>query len=217
MSTVRIVIFAKAPRAGQAKTRLIPALGAAGAAALAERMLLQTVRQAERAQLGCVELCCAPLDDSAWQGLHLPETLIMSDQGGGSLGERMARASQRVLSSHESVLLIGTDCPGLTAERLREVAKALSTADAVMVPAVDGGYVALGLRRFDPRVFEDIPWGTSEVAARTLARFTLLRWRQHVLAAEHDIDEPSDLQHLPNTWHTPPGARTTLLPGNAEP
>ncbi|MES1993623.1 MAG: TIGR04282 family arsenosugar biosynthesis glycosyltransferase [Pseudomonadota bacterium] len=217
MSTVRIVIFAKAPRPGQAKTRLIPALGAAGAAALAERMLLQTVRQTELAQLGRVELCCTPRDDPAWRRLNLPESLRMTEQGTGSLGERMARASQRVLSAHESVLLIGTDCPGLTAERLREVAKALRTSDAVMVPAVDGGYVAIGLRRFDPRVFEDIPWGTSEVAARTLARFTLLRWRHHVLAAEHDIDEPSDLQHLPNTWRTPPGTRTTSLPGSAEP
>ena len=127
----------------------------------------------------------------------------------------MARASQRVLSNDESVLLIGTDCPGLTAERLREVAKALSTSDAVMVPAVDGGYVALGLRRFDPRVFEDIPWSTSEVAARTLARFADLGWKHCVLATEHDIDEPSDLRHVPATWCAAPGARTTSLPGSA--
>lgn len=217
MSPVRIVIFAKVPRPGLAKTRLIPALGAAGAAALAERMLLQTVVQAELAQLGRVELCCAPRDDPAWQDLHLPETLILSDQGAGVLGERMARASQRVLSAHESVLLIGTDCPGLTAERLREAAEALSTADAVMVPAVDGGYVALGLHRFDPRVFEGIPWSTSEVAARTLARFVELGWKHSVLAAEHDIDEPSDLQHLPDTWRMPAGAGTISLPGSAEP
>lgn len=217
MSTLHIIIFAKAPRPGQAKTRLIPALGAAGAAALAERMLIHTVRQAELARLGRVELCCAPLDDPAWQGLHLPETVIMSDQGTGALGERMARASQRVLSAHESVLLIGTDCPGLTAERLREVARALSRSDAVMVPAVDGGYVALGLRRFDSRVFEEIPWSTSEVAARTLERFSHLRWRHHVLAAEHDIDEPADLRYVPATWCVAPGARTTSLPGSAEP
>lgn len=209
MSPIRIVIFAKAPRPGLAKTRLIPALGATGAAALAEQMLMQTVAQAQRAQLGCVELCCTPLDDPAWRELNLPGSLALTEQGSGALGERMARACQRVLDTMESVLLIGTDCPGLTAERLCEVAEVLRTSDAVMVPAVDGGYVALGLNQFDPRVFADIPWSTGEVAAQTLARFRHLGWKYCVLAAEHDIDEPNDLHHVPDAWRAALDARSS--------
>lgn len=204
LPVVRIVIFAKAPRPGEAKTRLISALGPQGAANLARRMLLHAVEQTGAAGANVVELCCTPADEAWWQALALPATLAISDQGEGSLGERMARACARVIGRGEAILLIGTDCPQLTSTRLRSAVAMLrqadQQADALMIPAHDGGYVALGLRRHHPLLFSDIRWSTSEVAAATQDRFRALGWTCQSLAALPDIDEPADLQHLPRSW-----------------
>ncbi|MGQ0620212.1 MAG: TIGR04282 family arsenosugar biosynthesis glycosyltransferase [Panacagrimonas sp.] len=197
MNPLRIVIFAKSPNAGQVKTRLIPALGAAGAAALAKRMLRHAVTQALLAGVGEVELCRWPADDPLWPELDLPDALRLSDQGEGDLGERMARASARVLAGGQSVLLIGTDCPTLDAPRLRVLAAALTAADAAIIPATDGGYVALALNRFDPELFRDIAWSTDTVATITLRRLATLGWSVRQFPPEHDIDEPADLEFLP--------------------
>lgn len=200
MTAVRLVIFAKAPLPGQVKTRLIPALGAAGAARLAERLLFHTVAKALAADIGPVELCVSPApENTVWQALELPAELFWSDQGEGNLGERMARVVQRVVASGESVLLIGTDCPALDAAQLRDAAHALSTTDAAIAPAADGGYVALGLTRFHPRVFDDIAWSTATVTATTLARLHEIGCQVHVLPLQHDIDRPEDLNWLPAT------------------
>lgn len=132
---VRTLIFAKAPCAGIAKTRLIPALGAQGAARLAQRMLHHSVNEAIAARIGAVELCATPaIDDSAWAGQSLPRSISCSDQGAGDLGERMARAAQRTLHEGESLLLIGTDCPALDARRLQCAAQALQQVDCVITP-----------------------------------------------------------------------------------
>lgn len=198
MSAPRIVVFAKAPQPGRVKTRLIPALGADGAAALAARMLAHTLAVAAEAASGEVELCASPApDDPAWQGVAVPAALRWSAQGEGDLGARMAGAARRVLGGGGRVLLIGTDCPALNADGLRAAAQALDAADAVIIPSIDGGYVLLGLRRFDPTLFADIAWSTSGVAAETLARLRALGWTHRVLPALHDIDLPEDLVHLP--------------------
>lgn len=200
-----IVVFAKAPLAGFAKTRLIPALGAAGAADLARRMLAHTLRTARQAGLGPLELCVTPSgDDPAWRTLGLPEGLIWSDQGSGDLGARMARAARRAGERGESVLLIGTDCPALGVRRLRDAARALASHDAALIPATDGGYVLLGLRRFDPAPFEGIAWGGADVANTTLDRLARLQWRVRCFPALHDIDEAADLAHLPAGWSEAP-------------
>lgn len=204
MSGLRIIVFAKAPRPGLAKTRLIPALGAAGAAALAARMLAHALDQAVASGVGGIELCAAPAPwDAAWDGIELPEGIVRTAQGEGDLGERMARAAQRAGEAGEpcaGVLLIGTDCPALDAACLRQAASALREADAVIAPTADGGYALLGLRRFDASVFADIAWSTPTVAATTLARLDALGWPCTRLPLLHDIDEPADLVHLPPGW-----------------
>lgn len=201
----RIVIFAKAPQPGFAKTRLIPVLGTQGAADLARRMLAQTVRKALAAGLGPVELCVTPsVTDPVWQTLAVPDVMPdavhWSDQGQGDLGQRMARATQRVIESGESVLLIGTDCPELGAAHLQRAADALQRSDAALLPTFDGGYALLGLNRFHPSLFAAIAWSTAAVASETLDRFGQLGWTVHSQPMLHDIDEPADLQWLPGTW-----------------
>ena len=189
----RIVIFAKAPVPGAAKTRLIPALGAAGAARLAQRMLAQTAAAAVAAGLGEPELCAAPHPDSPEWAPFRPPGVRMTDQGAGTLGERLARAAARVVGAGERVLLIGSDCPELDAERLRAAAERLDGCDAFIHPAHDGGYALLGLARFHPSPFSGIAWSTSSVAADTAARIRALGWSLHVGDTLRDVDEPEDL------------------------
>jgi glycosyltransferase A (GT-A) superfamily protein (DUF2064 family) len=100
----------------------------------------------------------------------------------------------------DAVLLMGTDCPALDAAQLRAVAASLATHDAVLMPATDGGYVALAVRHFDLSLFTDIAWSTATVGATTLLRLRALGWQVAVLPALPDIDEPADLAALPPSW-----------------
>jgi uncharacterized protein len=197
---VRIVIFAKAPLPGIAKTRLVPALGMLGAAALAKRMLLHSIDKAIEARPSSVELCVSPRGHPIWDELPIPKCVTITDQGEGDLGQRMAAACARTLGEGEAVLLIGTDCPACDAAYLQVMLVAMASHDAVVAAAVDGGYPALGLTRFDPSVFEGIAWSTSSVLQETLARFKALMWHFKVFPELHDIDEPQDLIHLPEAW-----------------
>lgn len=200
MST-RIVIFAKAPQPGLAKTRLIPALGAPAAAALALRMLMHTLAQALAADVGPVELCVTPSSQEAvWQSITVSTSVTWSDQGEGDLGMRMARATKRVIDAGESALLIGTDCPMLDAACLQSAAHSLQHFSATLTPAFDGGYVLLGLQHFHASLFEDIEWSTETVAFETLCRLEQLGWRVQHNPMLHDIDEPDDLKWLPAAW-----------------
>ncbi len=189
----RIVIFAKAPVPGRVKTRLIPVLGDAGAARLAQHMLADTVAHAFAARLATPELCVTPHpDDPAWAG-HLPAGVRLSDQGPGDLGPRLAAAAKRVIDGGERILLIGTDCPELDGKCLSEAAIQLESHDAMIHPARDGGYVLLGLARTDPSLFDDIAWSTDAVAVTTIARIRALGWSLFVGDTLTDIDEPADL------------------------
>jgi glycosyltransferase A (GT-A) superfamily protein (DUF2064 family) len=85
----------------------------------------------------------------------------------------------------------------LDAGQLQIAALALQDADATLIPALDGGYVLLGLNQYDASAFSGIAWSTSNVATATQERIQALQWRVQTLAPLHDIDEPSDLQYLP--------------------
>ena len=189
---MRIVLFAKAPAAGRVKTRLIPALGADGAAALAGDMLAHTVAEALATGLA-VELCGEP-DPAGW---YEGPPLLLTVQGEGDLGARLACAASRALAAEDGVLLIGADCPALDRRRLRAAADALAAHDAVLHPAEDGGYVLLGLRRFDPSLFEGIAWSSAAVARQTAARIEALGWTLHTGDTLRDIDTPADLDAWP--------------------
>lgn len=202
MNPVRILIIAKEPQAGFAKTRLIPALGAQGAAELADRLLRHTLEQALAADVGPVELCVTPDPQAAyWQ--HCVATLPceLSAQVNGDLGMRMAAAAQHGLARGTPVMLIGTDCPALNALQLKTLAASLAKQDVCLCPVRDGGYSLLGLRRFDEALLNDMPWSTSHVAALTRKRLGQLDWSWYESEPLWDVDEPEDLtllrQHYP--------------------
>lgn len=203
-----LVIMAKVPIPGQVKTRLIPALGAEGAAALAERLLNHTVTTAQKTQaFAHVELCISPSVDHP--NLKADKHgLAITPQGDGDLGDRMQRAFERLLRNHDAVIMIGTDAPDMTAALLDGAASELIHSDAVFVPALDGGYTLIGLAKTHAhhlsRLFDGIPWSTGEVMVVTRDRLQSLvtevglKWHEYPPMA--DIDEPEDLVRLPREW-----------------
>ena len=195
-----IIIFAKFPARGMAKTRLQPALGLEGASLIAKQLLLHSVEQALATGFS-VELCVSPApNDLCWQTLGLPESLQWSAQANDDLGLRMLAASQQGLYKFKQVVLIGTDCPSLTPLRIQDAVHQLEQSDTVMIPASDGGYVLLGFKQADASLFSDIEWSTASVAAVTRQRIAALDWTLALLDPLHDIDEPADLKHLPVGW-----------------
>ncbi len=197
------VVFAKAPQPGLAKTRLAPALGAPGAAALAERLLNHAVAQAMAAGLGPVTVWTTPdASHPAFTRLRAQRGVRLRVQVSGDLGARMAAAFEQTLAENPGtpVLLMGTDAPTLDAARLRQAAAALRLRPAVFVPALDGGYALVGLRTPVPALFSDMVWSTPQVMAQTRARLAAAGLAHAELPAVADIDEPADLVHLPAGW-----------------
>ena len=193
----RILVFAREPAAGKAKTRLIPALGVEGAARLARVMLGHALMEAAAASVGPVELVGDPHPDTWAQ--HA-KGVVTSAQVGANLGERMGEAIERALAEGGRAVVTGTDCPGLDAARIIEAVSALDTHDVVIIPATDGGYVLIGFARFDRSVFANVEWGRETVLAATLANFEALGWSVWQGEPLADIDQPDDLKHVPATW-----------------
>ena len=201
MTRCCVMVFAKAPVAGQAKTRLIPALGAEGAARLAALLLNAALDHAVQADIGPVELCVAPDRlHPAFVAAARRRAVNVTEQGDGDLGDRMARTFERVLAMHDAAVLIGTDAPALDAAQLRAAAVALRDHDAVFSPAADGGYALVGLQRPQRGLFAGMHWSHDQVMAQTRERLAALALRHTELPTVHDIDEPRDLIHLPPGW-----------------
>ena len=191
------MVFARAP--GEAKTRLIPALGEAGVAALHRRLVMHCLRAARDSRLGPVELWCAPdTSDPFFRECERRLGASLHAQGDGDLGARMQRAFESALAGAERAILVGSDIPALSPRYLRDADQALARGDdAVIGPAEDGGYALIGLSRCDPELFRDIPWGGSEVLAQTRRRLVALSWRSSELPVLWDVDRPEDLGRLP--------------------
>ena len=188
---VAIAVLAKAPIPGLAKTRLIPAIGAHAAAVLQERLTERTAETAAAADIGPVTLWCSPdIDRASFQDLASRFPIVLKQQPDGDLGDRMLGA---IAAQNGPTLVIGTDCPALTPEHLRTAAAALDDADAVLIPAEDGGYVLIGTRAIHPELFSGIAWGTSSVLAETRARMAALGLTAIELAALWDVDTEADL------------------------
>ena len=194
--TERLIIFTRYPRPGKAKTRLIPALGAEGAATLQRQMTEHTLAQVKNlASSISVEIWIA--DDRSAQGQMqdwLGTEWVYQPQGEGDLGDRLITASQAAFATGmERAIIIGTDCPGLDADRLTQAFQALQNHDLVLGDATDGGYYLIGLRRSLPELFRGISWGTSVVRQQTVAIANQLNLTIAHLPVLSDIDYPEDL------------------------
>ena len=198
-SSRTLLIFARDPRPGRVKTRLIPALGAEGAVRIYRKLLRHSLETATAAKAERVELWLDhPSEDPELLRLLDRLGIYRRTQTGNDLGARMQHALQDALHEAERVVLIGSDCPAYTAAYLDAAFDALDEHDAVIGPAVDGGYVLIGLRKAAPTLFKDIAWGSEQVLATTRTRLTALRWHWHELEALRDVDVPDDLAAYPH-------------------
>ncbi len=190
-----LVQFAKAPFLGQVKTRLQSSLGEQGClelhCALVEHVLSQFVHETRL----CQQLWCSeshPYFQQLVEGL--PVSLHL--QRGDDLGMRMASAFETCLHHYDKVVLIGSDCPALSVQTLNTTLQLLDEVPAVFGPALDGGYVLVGLTQLDPTLFRGIPWGSSEVMNATRSRLKAVGWDWRELEMLSDIDRPDDLHRL---------------------
>jgi rSAM/selenodomain-associated transferase 1 len=193
-----LIVFARAPQPGAVKTRLIPLLGAEGAAALHAKLVKHTLDNMHAASLRNIELHCAPdITDPFFRFCEGHYGVALHPQAGADLGARMLAAFESALAMHARVVLVGSDCPALTARHLRQAERALhGGADAVFVPCEDGGYALIGLARVDARLFDDIAWGSDSVMVETRARLKQLGWNWRELETLWDVDRPEDYQRL---------------------
>ena len=208
IDTVAVAVFARAPVAGAAKTRLIPRLGPEGAAELHAALVRRTLRTAVASSLGTVTLWCAPdIDHAFFAAIQLEFGVELRAQADGDLGDRMLSAFRA--HAPDPLLLIGTDCPVMTPEHLRDAARNLiEGVDAVFLPAEDGGYALVGLKRPVSAIFRNMPWGTNAVMPETRRRLSRLGASWAEPATLWDIDRPEDLDRL---------SSSRLLPLPAEP
>lgn len=195
--TVRIAVFARAPVAGAVKTRLIPRLGEEGAARLHAALVRRALDSAVRAGAWPVELWCTPdARHPFFAGCASEFGASLHVQQGADLGRRMEHAFDRALGDNAALVLIGSDCPALSPGVIAKAAGALSSHDAVVAPAEDGGYVLLGLARPVPELFAGIAWGGPEVMAQTRARLAGAGVDCRELETFWDIDRPEDHARL---------------------
>lgn len=205
----RLIVFARYPEPGKTKTRLIPALGAQGAAELHRQMAENTLAKArelasQRSLI--VEIRFAggnPELMREWLG----DGMICQPQSEGDLGDRMASAFDEAFRTRtQRAIIIGTDCPGLDAPGIGEAFERLPQHDLVLGPATDGGYYLIGLKQSIPELFRGIPWGTGEVLQQTLAIALQIGLSYSLLPELADIDRPEDLAILDIQRHIEPQA-----------
>ncbi len=211
LSQWRLLIFAKAPIPGQVKTRLIPSLGAWRACLIYKRLLQRTLQMVTQQPITrqstashdrrlslpyAVELWCAPTPHHPF--LHACRRsygVSLHRQQGRDLGQRMQHAFQAAFTRSQCVVLIGSDCPSLSLEDVTHACNALTHGyEVVLSPAEDGGYVLIGLRRPQARLFQNIPWGTAHVWTKTQQRIRQEGLSSRVLAMQWDVDRMRD-------WH----------------
>jgi rSAM/selenodomain-associated transferase 1 len=204
-----LVVLAKAPRAGRSKTRLCPPCTPAEAAALARAALADTLEAVLATPASRRVLV---LDGPA--GDWLPAGFDVLPQRGGGLDERLAHAFADV---GEPALLVGMDTPQLAAADLERGLACLAApgTDAVLGPAPDGGYWAIGLRSADPRAFLGVPMSTAQTGEAQLARLRGLGLRVALLPALRDVDRIADARAVAALAPTGRFARALAITGAA--
>lgn len=194
-----ILLFAKAPVPGTVKTRLASVLGEKEAAALHRRLTRRALKTALSAKLGPVILFCAPDTRHAFfRRLKRESGVVLRSQRGADLGERMHHAMTYALARYRGAIVIGSDCPAMDENYLRQAAEVLECGDSTLVlgPATDGGYVLIGASLIPRGLFTDVPWGSNEVLEITRARLKATGRSWHELAPLDDVDRPGDLSRM---------------------
>jgi rSAM/selenodomain-associated transferase 1 len=186
-----IIIFYRNPVKGAVKTRLAAGIGDEAALTVYKQlseMTMKAVRPVASEKIVYYDQYI--IHDDIWTEDDFEKNI----QAGSDLGERMAAAFRHGFKQgYDRILIIGTDCPDLTTGMLEDAFNLLDTRDAVIGPAVDGGYYLLGLKRFIPEVFQDMVWGSDQVFQQTMIRLKQLGQSVCLLEPLRVIDRPEDL------------------------
>lgn len=205
-----LFLFTRFPQPGHTKTRLIPAVGAVGAADLQRQMteyLLGCFQDICLQQLSQREMAIAltlqvhftggtTAQMLSWLGKQQTSELAYSlvPQCKGDLGARLTFALDRGFTSGlNQIVVVGSDCPSVNQAKIRQTLTLLRSHDVVIGPAIDGGYYLIGLNRPCPFLFENIPWSTDRVLETTRAIAAHHNLSVALLSPLSDIDCPEDL------------------------
>jgi rSAM/selenodomain-associated transferase 1 len=201
MGSLALVVMAKAPLAGEVKTRLCPPLTPAEAAELYRCFVLDTVERVRKLATVQPVMAYTPPAGRAWFEELVPDFILMPQQG-ADLGVRMATCFERLFTQgYTGVLLTGSDLPTLPLAHLQRAAACLTVPgiDVVLGPSEDGGYYLIGLRHLYPELFEDMVWSTAQVYAETVRRAEACGLTVASLPPWFDVDTPAELERLRDT------------------
>jgi rSAM/selenodomain-associated transferase 2/rSAM/selenodomain-associated transferase 1 len=221
----RLIVFTRFPEPGKTKTRLIPALGAKGAARLqrqmTEHILATAATLSNRPGLN-IEVCHEGGNTGLMQEWLGPQ-FSYRPQGPGDLGRRMARAFEAAFQgSKGAAVIVGSDIPDISANIIQQAFEGLQKHDLVLGPARDGGYYLIGIKNSIPSeiyscLFDDINWGTGKVFSQTVQKVRASGLRFSLLESLGDVDRPADLhiwQAVKKSGAKPPRAQkiTIIIP-----
>lgn len=197
-----VIVFARAPAAGQVKTRLAAVLGDTAALEIYRDLGARALGAARGVADCAITVAFTPAGSARalrdWLG-----DVTLEAQPDGDLGERLhAAITARFTAGARKVVVIGTDCPALDARGITAAFDSLGEADVVFGPASDGGYYLVGLTRPCAGLFQDVPWSAADTLARSLARAAALGLRAALLPPLDDVDTAADLRR----WRESSGA-----------
>ncbi len=193
-----LLVFTREPIPGQTKTRLIPDLGAVGAAKLHSKLLYRTLCEASTSKFSAIQLWCSPdINHPKIKSYSGEFNTTLHHQAGEDLGIRMFNALDTALKEYSFAMIVGSDCPMVSAKILDEAFDSLANSiDVVLGACEDGGYYLIGLNQSEYEIFRDINWGTENVADVTRSRVKNLGWKCHETEQLWDIDTIKDVQRL---------------------
>lgn len=211
-----LVVMAKAPLAGEVKTRLVPPLSPQEAAGLSRCLLLDLLEELRSFRRADLFIAFTPAEQAALFDEMARGHFVCFPQKGEDLGERMNHAFTELSDKgYRNTVLVGSDLPVFPARFLEEAFAALQGPGESLVvlgPSRDGGYYLIGTNGPNREIFEGIPWGTNCVLSKTAQKLTHLGLIPHLLPAWFDIDTLGDLRYLVSMVDQTPGhfQRNTL-------
>jgi len=196
-----IIIFTRYPEPGKTKTRLISALGEQGAAELQKTLTEYTITEVSKLDVN-IRVYFSGGNETLMRN-WLGNTYQYCPQSRGDLGERLIAALKESFTAQvERIIIIGIDCPGLDAQLINQAFQQLLSNDLVLGKAEDGGYYLIGLRRFLPKLFQGIDWGTNAVLQQTVSIAETMGLKIGYLPMLNDIDVPEDLENITLPWQS---------------
>lgn len=193
--TKALIIFVKNPTLGKVKTRLAASIGDEAALAVYHNLLDHTRDVAEQvAAERCLFYDTEITEQDAWSTKHYSKAV----QADGDLGARMKAAFAQTLEKIDKAIIIGSDCPEISAEVIEKAFKRLELADVVIGPTLDGGYYLLGIKELHAFLFDDMVWSTETVLEETIQRIQKKNLLYTKMPTLSDLDYEADLNNFPS-------------------